>query len=306
MEGEAGVTVDIQNYRLILPSGHSTFLFQCPIPQPELHDETFLVRQDQDVYNNEVSFKAPGQLVSVDDLPHTTYAHGVMLASRPGEDCRKGDSVWLYDAHWKPGSELDPTTAAVVNLRTWKCLTVGLREVCWVPKFRKLDHGVGEEELLTISGRPVRHTLSKKTYFLAIVQRLRTGDDLGTNRDGPGLEIKEFVEQEIFKYQNLCKLADGAKKIKELFDRALSKRTSSPVNPVGQSRLLPRGQTAGPLASVLATPPSEDDDYLIGEDEDSEFEREAKQLISEGMAKLIRPPMPVVPVHIFPPRSHTA
>lgn len=295
MESELIVTVAVRNSRLILPNGRSRFLLQCPVPHAGSHDDKILVRQDQDANNNEVTFRAPGQLVSVDDPPHRTYIHGIFIVSRPDENCQKGDAVWLHDANWKPGSKLDPDAIAVVNLRTWECLTVGLWEVCWVPKYRKLEHRDGEEELLTISGPPSRHALTRKTYVLAIVQRMRVVNDTDPTSDALCLEVMELVEQELFKYQNLSSLPEGTRRIQELFGRLLSGITYNHANLLDNPNPVSREPMAG-TASLLATPPSEDVDSPVEEDEDPEFERDAQELISEGMANLSRPSRLVVPV----------
>lgn len=301
MESEPIVTIDVQNYRLVLPNGRSKFLLQCPVPHEASHDGKILVRQDQGANNNEVSFKPPRQLVRVDDPPLRTYVHGIFLASRPGGNCRKGDAVWLHDATRKPGSKQDPEAIGVVNLRTWECLTVSLWEICWVPKYRRLEHDDGEEELLTISGRPARHAATKKTYVLAIVQRLRVVDDVDPAGDGPCLEAKEMVEQELFRYQNLNNLPEGTKRIQELFGRMLRAAALTQATQLDTSKSIALERMVG-NASALTTPPSvDDDDSPYEEEDDAEFEREAQELINEGMANLTRPARLVVPVRTSPP-----
>lgn len=298
MDPEPIVTRKAQNYRLLLPNGRSKFLLQCPVPHEGPETEKILVRQDGDANNNEVSFKTPAQLISVADGSHEIYIHGVLLAPRVEEDCRRGDAVWLYDPKWRPRSKPDPEAIAVVNLRTWRCLSVRLWEVCWVPKYRKLEHADGAEELLTVCGRPVRHTLSKKNYILAIVQRMRPTGELSPAGNFLALEIKELVEQELFRYQNLGHVHEGSKRIQKLFRRMLEDSRYQDTTGPSLTPVVP-GRPCE-LSPAVTTPSCEADESPIEDDEDSEFERDAQALINEGMANLTRPSRPVFPVCMPP------
>lgn len=296
--GSTTVTVDVQSYQLVFPNGRSEFLLQSPLSHDGPHGGKLLVRQERGARNNEVSFRDPQQLSRVESPPCSTYVHGIILKPPHEGNSRDGDAVWLSDEHWEPGSQIKQHEIRVVNLRTWERLTVSLEDVCWVPKYRKLDRGEGEEELLTVSGPPVRSTSNKLTYLLAIVQRLR-GDNYtaSTSDDGPRLEVKEIVEQEQFKYQNLNKLPDGTKRIKEHFERLLHDHASNQVPTTNPIR--PRLREAiSRTVSGLVTPPSEYIDCYDDEAEDSEFERDAEMLTRAGMANLTRAPNPVVPVRI--------
>lgn len=214
------ITIEVDYYRPVYLDGSSTVLLQSPV-SPERHSSnTILVRQDQGQYKNEVSFKPAAQVNRVDCGSHSTYAHGVLLQSQLDRGYRKGDRVWLTETAREDRSisVKDQASIVAVNLRTWAPITVALHDVCWIPKFRKIDCGEGEEELLTISGPPVRKH-DRKIYLLAIVQRLRLSNDITTVE---GIELREIVEQDSFKYQNLTALPDGKRRTSVLFHRSLA------------------------------------------------------------------------------------
>lgn len=259
------ITIEVDYYRPVYLDGSSTVLLQSPV-SPERHSSNaILVRQDQGQYKNEVSFKPAAQVNRVCCGSHSTYAHGILLQSRLDRGYRKGDRVWLTETarEDRSVSVKDQSSIVAVNLRTWAPITVALNDVCWIPKFRKIDCGVGEEELLTISGPPVRKH-DRKIYLLAIVQRLRLSNDVTTVE---GIELREIVEQDSFKYQNLTALPDGKRRTSELFHRSLAAvapaffETGSPRPlPTPLSTWMPQvwsGSNQAPIS--LVTPPPEEE-----------------------------------------------
>jgi len=175
------------------------------------------------------------------------------------------------------------TSISAVNLRTWEPITVPLGDACWIPKFRKIDCGVHEEELLTISGPPVKKK-DRKLYLLAIVQRFRLVNGTTTVE----VELREIVEQGSFKYQNLTALPDGKWRISELFHRSLAsvapafyemeleKQTTNPSN-TGMAQV---GRASDQITSY-ATPPPED---------------ELRRVAEAEKARRCEPLLPAVPV----------
>lgn len=93
---------------------------------------------------------------------------------------------------------------------------VALHNVCWIPKYRTLDCGEGNKELLTISGPTVRS--SHRGYMLAVVQKLRSR---GQVTEVESVILRVIVEQDLWKYQNLTALPDGERRIKNLFRQSL-------------------------------------------------------------------------------------
>ena len=168
------ITIEVDYYRPVYLDGSSTVLLQSPISPERQSSNAVLVRQDQGQYKNEVSFKPAAQVNRVSCASHRTYAHGVLIQTDADRGYRKGDRVWLTETAREDRnvSFQGQTSIVAVNLRTWAPITVALEDVCWIPKFRKIDCGEDEEELLTISGPTVRKH-DRKIYLLAIVQRLR-------------------------------------------------------------------------------------------------------------------------------------
>lgn len=287
---EPVVAIDVQTYRLGFPGGQSTFMLQSPVPSERVPDGKILVRQEQGQNSNQVAFRALEELAKVDGPPQGTYAHGVVRVPRQECDYREGDAVWLFDEEWKLGRRPDQNTIGVVNLRTWKRLGVSLQEIYWVPKYRKLDHSVGEEELLTICGPPIRRASDRRIYVLAIVQRLRVGNHTASATSSNVLqcELREFVVQEIFSYQNMSQLPDGKSKIEGLFRRIMGGMAQMPLSKgcslaASQEPFsLPFSQAKVGMASALAIPPAEDDG--------SRFKRDVAALWSKAMANLTAPP----------------
>lgn len=214
------ITIEVDYYRPVYLDGSSTVLLQSPVSPERPSSNAILVRQDQGQYKNEVSFKPAAQVNKVSCGPHSTYAHGVLIQSQLDRGYRKGDRIWLTETAREDRSVSvhDQTKILAVNLRTWAPITVALDNVCWIPKFRKIDCGDDEEELMTISGPPVRKH-DRKIYLLAIVQRLRLSNDTNTVEK---VELREIVEQDSFKYQNLTALPDGKRRTSELFHRSLA------------------------------------------------------------------------------------
>lgn len=306
------ITIEVDYYRPVYLDGSSTVLLQSPVSPERQSSNAVLVRQDQGQYKNEVSFKPAAQVNRVSCGSHKTYAHGVLLQSHAGRGYRKGDRVWLTETGREDRnvSVQGQTNIVAVNLRTWAPITVALKDVCWIPKFRKIDCDEDEEELLTISGPPVRKH-DRKIYLLAIVQRLRLS---GGTTAVEGVELREIVEQDSFKYQNLTALPDGKRRTSELFHRslaavaptffetALQRLTASP-----SSTGLPQ-IGSGPAQPIsLATPPPEEElsedaspNFSIslplteGED-DPDVRRKMQELQRVVEAKKARKCKPLIP-----------
>ncbi|KAF3765094.1 hypothetical protein M406DRAFT_331403 [Cryphonectria parasitica EP155] len=310
---EANITVDVQDYRLAFPNGQSPFLLQSPVQHDGERGGMLLVRQDLGANNNEVSFKLPENLIPTNDPPHGTHAHGILLQSDPGRRYLKGDLVWLRDLSWNPGSNLDPSKIKVVNLRTWEDLVIDLQAACWVPRYRKLDHRANEQEVLTISGPPKRNANDKKLYVLAIVQRLSQSNEpssASAASRGSQLEIKELVEKELFKYQNLSISPDGRRTAEKLFRWALTGVLQSPINeysplaqqtPLSSLPTMPSLQAVVPESSASgATPANADNDMIIGIENDPDFDRDAEELWAKGMAVLNKQSTIIEPICNLP------
>lgn len=258
------ITIEVEYYRPVYLDGSSTVLLQSPVCLVRQPSNAILVRQDQGQYKNEVGFKPAAQVNRVSCDSHRTYAHGVLTKSQLDLGYRKGDRVWLTETareDWNV-SVRNKTSIAAVNLRTGASLTVALGDVCWVPKFRKIDCGEDEEELLTISGPPVRKH-DRKIYLLAIVQCLRRTQDTTTVER---VELREIVEQDSFKYQNLTALPDGKRRTSELFHRSLA--AVAPTffetgfqGPTGAplSTGMPAAGSGPEQTTSLATPPPEEE-----------------------------------------------
>lgn len=101
---------------------------------------------------------------------------------------------------------------------------------------------------------------------------------------------REFVEQELFRYQNMSKLPDGKSKTEEVFRRVMGDMTEMPLPDVSSQLFIPEARAA--TASALATPPAEDDDSSIGVEDESRFQRDVAALWSKAMANLTGPPGP--------------
>lgn len=310
------VTIEVDYYRPVHLNGSSTLLLQSPVSPECQYSNGVLVRQDQGQYKNEVSFKPVSQVNKVSCGYHRTYAHGILIRSSLDGGYRKGDRVWLTEtAHEDRNvSARNHTNITAVNLRTWTPITVALDDVCWIPKFRKIDCGQDEEELLTISGPPVRKQ-DRKIYLLAIVQLLRLSKDTTTVER---VELREIVEQDSFKYQNLTALPDGKRRISQLFHRSLAfvaptffgMRPQTPTTTPPNTGILQVGRASDQIIS-LATPPPEEDhtegaspDFSIslplaeGED-DPDVRRKMQELqrvVEAKKARKCKPLIPAVPV----------
>lgn len=303
MEAGVPITVAVQNYRLAYPGGHSRFLLQSPIPVPNGHHESdrILARHEQGPNNNKVVFELSQRLVKVDGPPDRAYAHGIL----------RGDPVWV-DELLSDTADGPYWIAVVVNLRTWERLHVELADVRWIPKYRKRDHGDNEDELLTVCGAPFR---KRSIRLRAIVQRLARSS--GTLQRA--LEIRDFVEKDLFEYDNLNKLSDGKTSIEDIFDRILASMESPPMMPpffsssfTGSDGSLTQFSSPAPpsstlfavpslvnKASALATPPLDDDDSSQAGQDDPEFERDATKLWNKGMTLIRRRRKPIVSVCLF-------
>ncbi|KAL1876255.1 hypothetical protein Daus18300_002883 [Diaporthe australafricana] len=267
------ITIEVDYYRPVYLDGSSTVLLQSPVSPERRASNEILVRQDQGQFKNEVSFKPSAQVSRVSCGSRSTYAHGVLIQSRLDRGYRKGDQVWLTETACEDKYESieDQHDIVAVNLRTWVPITVALADVCWIPKFRKIDCGEGEEELLTISGPPVRKH-DRKIYLLAIVQRLCLRN--GTT-SVQRVEVREIVEQDCFKYQNLTILPDGNRRTSDLFHRSLAAVAptffeTGPQVPATNPRStgLPHAGSGFDQPISLATPPPEEE---INEDVSADF-----------------------------------
>lgn len=314
------ITIEVNYYRPVYLDDSSTVLLQSPISPERQPSNAILVRQDQGQYKNEVSFKPAAQVNRVSCDSHSTYAHGVLIQSQPDRGYRKGDRVWLTETAREDRnvSVRDQTNIAAVNLRTGAAITVALDDVCWIPKFRKIDCGEDEEELMTISGPPVRKH-DRKIYLLAIVQRLRLGDDATTVER---VELREIVEQDSFKYQNLTALPDGKRRTSELFHRSLAAvaptffETGLP-GPIAtpSNTAMPQAGNGPDQTVSLATPPPEEellDDAspnfsvslpLTEGEDDPDVRRKMQELQCMVEAKKARKCKPLIPAG---PVGHSA
>lgn len=215
------ITVIVEDYSPSQANGQDDgFRLQSPISSERLPGEEILVRQDQGLNKNDVSFRNPDQLVKLNSGPKTAYAHGILLRSHRRQEYRRGDPIWLLNPTVKHNDRLvqNRYETSAVNLRTSKRITIALDDVCWVPMFRKLDCDEGDEELLTISGALVKKP-DTKMYFLVVVQRLHVRNNTVKVERAV---MRENVEQDIWKYQNLTNSPDGERKIGELFQRTLA------------------------------------------------------------------------------------
>lgn len=302
------ITIDVDYYRPVYLDGSSTVLLQSPISPEHQSRNAILVRQDQGQYKNEVSFKPAAQVNRVSCGSHSTYAHGVLLQSQLDRGYRKGDRIWLTETAREDRSVLvqDQSSIVAVNLRTWAPITVALDHVCWIPKFRKIDCGEGDEELLTISGPPVRKH-DRKIYLLAIVQRLRLGNDKTTVES---VKLREIVEQDSFKYQNLTALPDGKRRASELFHRSLAAVAPSFLETGRQGPSTNPSNTDMPQIGngpSLATPPPEEElfedaspDFSISQpltegEDDPDVRKKMQELQRVVEAKKARKCKPLIP-----------
>ncbi|KAI3392767.1 hypothetical protein diail_5203 [Diaporthe ilicicola] len=306
------ITIEVEYYRPAYLGGASTVLLQSPVAPERLPSDETLIRQDQGQYKNEVSFEPSAHVKKVSCDSHRTYAHGVLTQSHLDRGYRKGDRIWLTEAASEDRDEYikDKRDIAAVNLRTWQPITVALDDVCWIPKFRKIDSGEDEEELLTISGPPVRKH-DRKIYLLAIAQRLRLRN--GTT-SVERVEVREIVEQDSFKYNNLTALPDGKQKTAELFHRSLAAVAPTffetalqepTATPWGMG--MPHTGSAPGHAISLATPPPEEEllgdvslNFGIGlpltEDEDNpDVKRKMQELQRVVKAKKAQKRKPLIP-----------
>ncbi|KAG8167021.1 hypothetical protein KVR01_002710 [Diaporthe batatas] len=307
------ITIEVEYYRPVhVDSSSTTLLLQSPVSPERQLDNGILVRQDQGQFKNAVSFKPAAQVHKVSRGYHRTYAHGVLIQSSPDRRYRKGDRVWLTEtAHEDRNVSVQNQTSIIaVNLRTWTPMTIALSHVCWVPKFRKIERGEDEEELLTISGPPVRKQ-DRKLYLLAIVQRLRlSNDSTAVER----VELREIIEQDSFKYQNLTALPDGKRTISELFHRSLAAVAPAFFQMGPQSSTthlsntpMPQVGRAPDQSMSLVTPPPEEHltqegspDFSISlphiEDEvDPDVKRKIEELQRVVEAKKARKCKPLLP-----------
>lgn len=301
---EARITIAVEAYRPSYATGQNMIHLQSPISSERRPGDEILVRQDRGEFKNKITFRKPEELVKLDGGPRTAYADGVLLRPDPTNGHREGDRLWLDEsAARRPRAGI-----TAVNLRTWEYMTVALDDVCWVPKYRKLDCGEDDlQELLTISGPTVKRP--KRGYVLAVVQRLR-------HRDGTfeveGLEFREIVEQDLWKYQNLTALPDGPKRIEELFRRTLASvrpDAFSYLDTDQENATQPSSGgsgTAGSSRAVSLTPSvsditeqaslSIDIDYsLMDEEEDPAMKQRRLALERKVMAKKARKPTPLLP-----------
>lgn len=311
------ITIEVEYYRPVhVDSSSTTLLLQSPVSPERQSGNTILVRQDQGQYKNKVSFKPAAQVHKVSRGHHRTYAHGVLIQSSPDRRYRKGDRVWLTEtAHEDRNVSVHNQTSIIaVNLRTWTPMTIALGHVCWIPKFRKIDCGEDEEELLTISGPPVRKQ-DRKMYLLAIVQRLKLSNNTTAVER---VELREIIEQDSFKYQNLTALPDGKRKISELFHRSLAAVAPSFFEMGPQASIthlsntpMPQVGRASDQAISLVTPPPEDDltqeappDFSISlpnieAEVDPDVRRKMEELqrvVEAKKARKCKPLIPAVPV----------
>lgn len=310
------ITIEVDYYRPVHLDGSSTLILQSPVSPECQYSNGILVRQDQGQYKNEVGFKPASHVNKVSCGYHRTFAHGILIRSNLDGSYRKGDRVWLTEtAHEDRNvSARNHTNITAVNLRTWMPITVGVDEVCWIPKFRKIECGQDEEELLTISGPPVRKQ-DRKIYLLAIVQLLRLSNN---NTTIERVELREIVEQDSFKYQNLTALPDGKRRISHLFHSSLAvvAPTFFEIKPrittmtTSNSGMLQVGRASDQIIS-LATPPPEEEhtegaspDFNIslplteGED-DPDVRRKMQELqrvVEAKKARKCKPLLPAVPV----------
>lgn len=306
------ITIEVDYYRPVYLDGSSTVLLQSPVSPEHQPSTAILVRQDQGQYKNEVSFKPAAQVSRVSCGSHSTYAHGVLVQSKPDRGYRKGDRVWLTETarEDKNVSVRDQTIIAAVNLRTGAAIMLALDDVCWIPKFRKIDCGEDEEELLTISGPPVRKQ-DRKIYLLAIVQRLRLSDNTTTVER---VELREIVEQDSFKYQNLTALPDGKRRTSELFHRSLAAVAPTFFEPGLQGPTTTPSSTGMPQVGngpgqiiSLATPPPEEETSenaspnfnislpLTEGEDDPDVRRKMQELQRVVEAKKARKCKPLIP-----------
>ncbi|KAJ0123149.1 hypothetical protein J7T55_011613 [Diaporthe amygdali] len=306
------ITIEVDYYRPVYLDGSSTVLLQSPVSPERQPSNEILVRQDQGQYKNEVTFKPAAQVNRLSSGSGSTYAHGVIIQSHADQGYRKGDRVWLTETACEDKNESiqDQKDIIAVNLRTWEPITVALDDVCWIPKFRKIDCGEDEEELLTISGPPVRKH-DRKIYLLAIVQRLRVRNGI-TRIDK--VEVREIVEQASFKYQNLTALPDGKRRTNDLFHRSLAAIAPAFFEAGLQGLIANPWSTGMPhtgrgpgQAISLATPPPEEefsDDGspnfstslpLTEGEEDPDVKRKMQELQRVVEAKKARKCKPLLP-----------
>ncbi|KAK7740672.1 hypothetical protein SLS53_005140 [Cytospora paraplurivora] len=306
------ITVAVEDYRPSYTNKHDGVLLQSPISPSRLPGRKVLVRQDQGERKNEVTLMKPEELIKLDSGPRSTYAHGIIIRSHPKSASRKGDAIWLRESAPLYHDKSIPrrTHIKAYNLRTWQPITVALGDVCWIPKYRKLDCGEDEEELLTTSG-PLVKKYDKRTYCLAVVQRLYSRNGVV---EAKRVELRELVEQDTWKYQNLTALPDGEIRIGELFRRCLASVAPDVLSDVGlgeedsdQPSIVPLEGGWGSGRTITSTPAPSDNisekapldasigySHVDGED-DPDMVRRILDLERKVMAKQARKPKPLVP-----------
>lgn len=200
--------------------------------------------------------------------------------------------------------------------------------MCWVPKYRRLDCGEDEEELLTVSGPLVRRA-DRRAYCLAVVQRLYSRGGVVEAR---GVELRVLAEQDTWGYQDLAALPGGEGRGGELFRRCLASVAPDVLSGAGLGgegedqlgiSVVPAEEEVGSGRAVTLTPAPPDDipeetfwgvsiDYphVDGED-DPDMVRRILVLERKVMAKQARKPEPLVPagpvrhdIHPSPTERH--
>ncbi|ROW13873.1 hypothetical protein VPNG_03518 [Cytospora leucostoma] len=306
------ITVAVEDYRPSYANKQNGVLLQSPISPARLPGKKLLVRQEQGERKNEVTMMKPEELTKLDSGPRSTYAHGIIIRSHPRQGYRKGDAIWLRESAPLYHDKSIPrrTHIKAYNLRTWEPITVALGDVCWIPKYRKLDCGEDEEDLLTISG-PLVKKYDTRTYCLAVVQRLYSRNGVV---EAKRVELRELVEQDTWKYQNLTALPDGEEKIGDLFHRCLASVVPDVFSVVGlreedseQLSIVPLNGGMGADRAITLTP--ELSDYISGRsslgvnidysgvdgEDDPDMVRRILELERKVVAKQARKPKPLIP-----------
>lgn len=300
---KAKITVAVEEYRPSYADGEIKFVLQSPISPERRPGDKILVRQDRGELNNFVDFSKPEELVKLDSGPKSAYAHGILLRSDPSNGHREGDQIWLTGSATRHPAD----GISAVNLRTWEPLKVALHEVCWIPKYHTLDRGEDDEELVTISGPTVKS--NKRGYVLGVVQRLCTRDRIVKVKS---VDLRDIVEQDLWKYQNLTALADGRGRIEKLFRRSLESvrpatffDDDTDEESEGQSVIEGLGSETDSSRAVSLAPSSTNIsegaslgisiDYSLNEGEDDpHVNRRHLELERKVMADLAKEPKPVV------------
>jgi hypothetical protein len=251
------VTVEVDHYRPVDGDG---LLLQSPVSPNRIPGDVILTREDRGANKDNIRFRPICSVDRISSGHHRAYAHGVLIKSSPDGRHRQGDRVWLLETARRDRAVplLNCNTIDVANLRTQERINVALRDVCWIPTSRMLDHGVNEEVLVTISGSVVRRR-DRKEYRLAIVQRLRLKN--GT-MSVEGVGLRELVEKEVcFKYKNLTALPDGERQISEFFRQSLASVAPALLGLDSQRPTPNLGDAVVPSQNILssATPSPEEE-----------------------------------------------